>query len=102
MDRGTMFGLVQTAWLFICGLKSVRIVRVANANGRMRLLVQGPGTAVSDYEFDDVIGCMTHQAEIERTIVAKGFQLERFTRDRRRRPDRRHTRRGPDRRGWTI
>ena len=78
-----MLATVETAWLFIRGTESVRIVRAAAGAGRMHLLVQGPGRTTDEREFPDVLTCMTYQADLERRLVADGYVLERFTSDRR-------------------
>lgn len=90
-------GAVREAWLFIRGGKSVRIVR-ASAKARMFLHVYGPGTDTDLQEFDDVLGCMRYQAQIERRLVGEGFSLERFVGERRSGADRRGSGRGSDRR----
>jgi hypothetical protein len=89
---------VETAWLFIRGAESVRIVRAADRSGDIHLLVQGPGSASDTRTFDDVIACMNYQADLERRLVAQGFVLERFTSDRRSGIERRRVPRGGDRR----
>ena len=90
-------GAVREAWLFTRGLKSVRIVR-ASAKSRMFLHVYGPDTDSDIQEFDDVLGCMRYQSELERRLVGEGFSLHRFVPERRSGSDRRGTGRGPDRR----
>ena len=75
---------------------------MANADGHIRLLVQGPGPLAANFDFNDTIVCMTYQAEIERNVVADGFQFVPLTAERRNGLDRRRTRRGPDRRAWTA
>ena len=95
----TEIGLVHTASLFTRGPESVRIVRISQAAGRQRLVVEGPGDEILVHQLDDVMGCAQHEAELERRLVAKGFRLERFTAGNRRRgADRRAALRGPDRR----
>ena len=92
-------GPVHTAWLFTRGSESVRIIRVGQADGIQRLLVNGPGTECTSTFIDDAMECVRHQSEIERRLVTKGFRLEHFaTGDRRLGNDRRHAERGNDRR----
>jgi hypothetical protein len=94
-----MIGLVQTAWLFTRGSQSVRIVRVTRANGPVRLLVNGPGTAVTMYDADDALEGVRYQLHIERGLVAEGYQLASFaSAERRSGGDRRGAPRGIDRR----
>ena len=94
-----MIGLVQTAWLFTRGSQSVRIIRVAQPGGAVRLLVNGPGSEALVQDMHDALECARHQSEIERRLVAQGFQLAHFvSADRRRGLDRRGVARGPDRR----
>ena len=90
-------GAVREAWLFVRGVKSVRIVR-ASAKSRMFLHVYGPDTKVDIQEFDDVLGCMRYQSDIERRLVGEGFSLDRFMAERRSGSDRRGAPRGSDRR----
>ena len=90
-------GAVREAWLFTCGAKSVRIVR-ASTKARMFLHVYGPDTNTDVQEFDDVLGCMRYQSEIERRLVGQGFSLDRFMGERRSGSDRRGAARGSDRR----
>ena len=95
----TTIGPVHTAWLFTRGSESVRIIRVGQADGMQRLLVNGPGTETTVQMMDDAMDCVRHQSELERRLVGKGFRLERFASgDRRRGSDRRTAARGPDRR----
>ena len=87
-------GAVREAWLFTCGSKSVRIVR-ASAKSRMFLHVYGPDTHVNIQEFDDVLGCMRYQSDLERRLVSDGFSLDRFIAERPSGSDRRGASRGP-------
>ena len=94
-----MIGLVQTAWLFTRGSQSVRIIRIAQSAGAVRLLVNGPGTESRAQDMHDVLECARHQSEIERRLVAQGYQLAHFaSADRRTGRDRRGAARGTDRR----
>lgn len=79
-------GPVEAAWLFTRGDDSVRIVRVALAHQRCRLLVNGPGTAHYAEEFGDSGSCAVQQAEIERRLVSAGYRLNAFRDDRRVQP----------------
>ena len=90
-------GAVREAWLFTRGGKSVRIVR-ASAKSRMFLHVYGPDTTCDLQEFDDVLGCMRYQSEVERRLVGEGFCLGGFIAERRGGSDRRGAARGSDRR----
>lgn len=91
-------GLVQTAWLFTRGSQSVRIIRVSRSSGPVQMLVQGPGTERSVHEAD-ALACVRYQSEVERKLVAQGFQLASFiSAERRSGRDRRGAARGSDRR----
>jgi hypothetical protein len=92
---------VREAWLFTRGAKSVRIVR-ASTRTRMLLYVFGPDTDSEVKEFSDVLGCMRHQAELERRLVGEGFSLDRFIAERRAGSDRRSMPRGGDRRRLSL
>ena len=94
-------GAVREAWLFTRGATSVRIVR-ASTRARMFLHVYGPDTDTGMHEFDDILGCMRYQAELERRLVGEGFSLERFLGERRSGPDRRVAGRGSDRRRGVL
>jgi hypothetical protein len=74
---------VETAWLFVRGVQSVRIIRAATLTGDVHLHIHGPGGEQQSHTFSDVIDCMHFQADFERRLVAQGFALERFTSDRR-------------------
>ena len=94
-----MIGLVQTAWLFTRGADSVRMIRVSRPDGPVRLLVNGPGREALVHEVGDAIDCARYQSELERRLVAQGFQLARFVSpERRSNGDRRGATRGSDRR----
>lgn len=94
-----MIGLVQTAWLFTRGSQSVRIIRIAQPKGSVRLLVNGPGAESLAQDMDDALECARHQSEIERRLVAQGYQLASFaSAERRAGGDRRGAQRGADRR----
>jgi hypothetical protein len=71
-------GLVQTAWLFTRGAQSVRIVRITRPDGAQQLLVSGPGSESSVHEAEDPIFCVRYQADLERRLVAEGYQLASF------------------------
>ena len=92
---------VREAWLFTRGTKSVRIVR-ASTRSRMLLYVFGPDTDQETQEFNDVLGCMRYQAELERRLVGEGFSLDRFVAERRCGADRRSMPRGGDRRRLSL
>jgi hypothetical protein len=74
---------VETAWLFTRARESVRIVRAAALTGEVHLHIHGPGEARQSHTFHDVMECMQYQADYERRLVAQGFNLERFTSERR-------------------
>ena len=92
-----MVALVETVWLFVRDLESVRVIRAGTPEGRMQLLVYGPGNTEATHEFQDPISCAARASQIERRLTSEGFTLEQVT-DRRSRPDRRTTSRGADRR----
>ena len=77
-----MTGIRETDWLFTRGSASVRLVREENSNG-CRLFLYGPGTEIVTHEFADLTECMQRQAEIERTLMAEGYQLAESSSDRR-------------------
>jgi hypothetical protein len=94
-----MIGLVETAWLFTRGPQSVRIIRVTRPSGVVRLLIQGPGPISSTHEIDDTIEAVRYPSQLERSLVAEGYQLALFrSAERRSGLDRRATPRGNDRR----
>ena len=69
-----MIGLIRTARLFTRGLESVRLLRLTRADGPARLHVDGPGPAQATHVLDNVIDALWQQTDIERTLVAEGFQ----------------------------
>ena len=73
-----MVAIVETIWLFVRGSESVRVIRAATPEGRVRL-VYGPGNTQAVHEFEDAIACSTQQSEMERRLVAEGFALAEFT-----------------------
>jgi hypothetical protein len=77
-----MTGIPEAGWLFTRGSESVRFVREENSKG-CRLFLYGPGSEVVAHEFADVTECMKRQAEIERNLVATGYQLAQPASDRR-------------------
>jgi hypothetical protein len=89
---------VQEAWLFTRGLDSVRIIRVIDPQGGMRLVVRGPGHGDRTYEVADALHCTILQADLERELVADGYSLHRFGTDRRGGRDRRGRQRSTERR----
>ena len=92
-----MPSLVETTWLFVRGMDSVRLIRAATPEGRSRLLVYGPGNTQEVHEFPDTVACSASESEMERKLVAEGYTLDQFT-DRRNGDERRLAPRGPDRR----
>ncbi len=84
-------------WLYARGRQSVLVTRFAHPGPLARLYVFGPGQARASYECGDLDDCFARQAEVERELVAAGYQL--LVRDRRSGHDRRTAPRpGPDRR----
>ena len=84
-------------WLYARGRQSVLMSRVAYPGPRACLLLLGPGQERREYDCDDLIDCLAKQAQIERELVAEGYQL--LARDRRSGRDRRAVpRASPDRR----
>ena len=67
-------GIPPDCWLFTRGRQSVRLVREEDSK-RCKLFLYGPDAEVVTYEFADVTECMKRQAEIERTLLAEGYQL---------------------------
>jgi hypothetical protein len=87
----------STAWLFTRGRQSVRLVRREGPDGRIELVVQGPGAEGRTQVFATVPECMQHQSEVERALMAEGFTL-RHAPERRREADRRRLTRSERRR----
>ena len=84
-------------WLYVRGKQSVLLMRVAYPGPGARLQVFGPGQASQDHDCSDLVDCFALQAEVERELVADGYQL--LVRDRRSGRDRRTlARAGHDRR----
>lgn len=82
-----------TAWLYIKGEESVRVVLEASS-----LLVYGPGPRFACSRFPDAMGAMLHHAQLQRELLANGFTHEPLVTDRRSGRDRRTQSRGQDRR----
>jgi len=74
-------------WLYVRGKQSVLVLRTAYPGPTARVLVLGPGHASQDHDCSDLVDCLALQAEIERELVAEGYQL--LERDRRSGRDRR-------------
>ena len=70
--------------LFTRGAQSVRLVRESDVNGPVRLVVLGPATAGTEYEFRDVADCEVHEAVIERQLLGEGYELKPAAWERRR------------------
>jgi len=84
-------------WLYARGRQSVLVSRIAHPGPNARLHVFGPGQTRAGYDCSNLAECLAQQAEIERELVAEGYQL--LARDRRSGHDRRSAARpGPDRR----
>ena len=67
-----------TTWTFTRGVEAVEITRLPLPNGRWCVLVTGPGPLHRAEECDDAIASVTQQAEEERRLILRGFQLERI------------------------
>ena len=94
-----MIGVVQSASLFVRGGESVRLIRVTRADGPARLVVHGPGAEQVTHTLDSAVECLWFQVDIERRLVAQGFQLVPLRGgDRRSGRERRTSSRGSDRR----
>ena len=74
----------DSARLFTRGTQSVRLVRESDVNGPVRLLVFGPATAGTKYEFHDVAECEMQEAVIERQLLGEGYELNPAAWERRR------------------
>ena len=61
-------------WAFARESESIYLVREAGFK-TYRLRVHGPGAEIVTHEFLDLIECVRHQAEIERKLVAEGFEF---------------------------
>lgn len=83
--------LKDTAWLFIRGDHSVRMLRFTDSVGGMHLIVHGPGSAAMVHHSDDLVESMLYQASLGRDLLARGFQLNEATSDRRSGRERRQT-----------
>jgi DNA-binding response OmpR family regulator len=84
-------------WLYARGRQSVFVMRIAHPGPGARLYVFGPGQVRAEYSCADLQDCMAQQSEIERNLVAEGYQL--LARERRSGVDRRTVaRHSPDRR----
>ena len=77
-----MTGFPPACWLYTRGHQSVRVVREEDSKV-CRLFLYGPDTEVVTHEFADITECMKRQAEIERTLLAEGYQLVQPSSDRR-------------------
>lgn len=75
--------LKDTAWLFTHGDQSVRMLRFTDTIGGMHLIVHGPGSAAMVHHSDDLVESMLYQANLGRDLLARGFQLNEATADRR-------------------
>jgi hypothetical protein len=94
-----MIGVVQAASLFVRGSESVRLVRITRADGPAHLVVHGPGPEQMTHVLDNAVECLWFQVDLERRLVAHGFQIAQVAgADRRSGRDRRGASRGTDRR----
>jgi len=84
-------------WIHTRGEQSVLLSRIAYPGPNARLYVFGPGEARAAYVCPDLMDCLARQSQIERELVAEGYQL--LAGDRRSGDDRRAAARsGSDRR----
>lgn len=84
-------------WIYVRGKQSVLVSRTAHPGPAGQLVVLGPGHEREVCDCADLNECIVRQAEIERALVAEGYQL--LARDRRSGRDRRTAARpSPDRR----
>ena len=63
----------DAAWLFVRGQDTVRIVRVAELSGQLRLLVNGPGTRLVTHVCMDHDDCARLQALIAGELHAEDY-----------------------------
>jgi hypothetical protein len=89
----------RSVWLYSRGRDNVRI-EVRELGHALQLVVSGPGTRQSAYDFADAAALFEHQASRESHLLAQGYCLERFSTERRKGTDRRQQPRhqGADRR----
>src|SRR5829696_4845548 len=73
----------EAAWLYTRGHDSIRLVRSDQPHGACRLFVFGPGRTVARQTFSDVTACSRRQTEIERDLMAEGYQLNQSSGERR-------------------
>jgi len=83
-----------TAWLFVRGEQSVRIVRNRT---QLELSIDGPGADRQRREFADEDALLQFQRSFEQRLTADGWELQSMH-ERRSGLDRRAVPRGPDRR----
>jgi hypothetical protein len=94
-----MSAAVQSATLFVRGSQSVRIVRLAKDEGAAQLVVNGPSGAHAEHVLESATEGLWYQVDIERRLVAEGFEVvEILAGDRRSGRDRRGESRGTERR----
>ena len=74
--------ILESGWLYTRGSESVRLVREENSKG-CRLFLYGSGSEITTHELADVTECMKRQADIERNLLAGGYQLAQPSGDRR-------------------
>ena len=86
-----------TAWLYVRGDQSVRIVRDGGS-----LAVHGPGDLFRHHAYDDGAAAMLEHASLEQQLVCDGWSLERMTTERRSGTDRRKIPRTDRRRGLRL
>jgi hypothetical protein len=71
---------------------------MTRADGPARLQVDGPGPVQATHVLDNVIDALWQQTDIERTLVAEGFQAGKVVERRSGRDRRTQSRGGSDRR----
>ena len=85
-------------WIYVRSDETV-LMQTREAGHAVQLIVRGPGARRSAYDFATAAALMEHQAVHEAHLLAQGYTLHYFNRDRRSGVDRRGASRGtPDRR----
>lgn len=89
---------VEAIWVFSRGAHAVSVWRFAYADGRRRIVIDGPAALTAVAEFPSIVECTQRQASLEGRLLTRGFHLRHFGVERRSRGDRRERSRGVDRR----
>jgi hypothetical protein len=92
-----MADTLDGVWLFTRGGDSVLITRTAEAGGRIRVVVDGPGPATATHLCVTLADCIRLQQQLDSELMAQGFRVSRSP-ERRVRPERRSRARGRGRR----